>query len=113
MKIRTAGVVAVATVMVLNVQFSNLDKDSVISLSYLKNMAFAQGGENGGGGLDTSYKRDSNPCSITISGEMGYTGTIWGIKFTIPASGKVVISKSGQEIDCSSGGNSTCTPRDC
>ena len=110
--LKIMGLVAVATLMILNTQFTNMDEGSMISLSYLKNMAFAQGGENGGG-LDTNYKRHSNPCSITIKGKAGYSGTIWGMSYTIPVEGEITISKSGQEIVCESGGKMTCTPRDC
>lgn len=38
-----------ATLMALNIQFTNMDEGSTISLSYLRNLAFAQGGENDGG----------------------------------------------------------------
>ena len=112
--LKIMGLVAVAALMVLNIQFTNMEEGSMISLSSLKNLAFAQGGENdGGGGLDTSYIRNRYDCSITIKGKAGYSGTIWGISYTIPVEGEITITKSGQEIVCSGGGNDACTPRDC
>lgn len=66
-------------------------------------------GEN----FETAYIRSAGPCSITVHGKAGITVTIWGVRYTIPAEGSITVTKSGQEIVCSSGGTSSCTPRDC
>lgn len=82
------GLVVVATLMVLNIQFTSMDEGSMISLSYLKNLAFAQGGENGGGDDDQYPKGQrcgSDPCSVTCGiPPFTYTaeGSWWHCKWT-------------------------------
>lgn len=74
--LKIMGLVAVATLMALNIQFTNMDEGSTISLSYLKNLAFAQGGENGGGS-QCAYRNETwtevfgQTVKVCVSGGTG------------------------------------------
>ena len=99
--------------MVLNIQFTNMEEGSMISLSYLKNMAFAQGGENGGGsggGLLWQKQVTDNPCTYTG------TTTYWicgGIIFHAYVSGceekTETISFDGVVTNCIDGWDFICS----
>lgn|SRR5690606_5876347 len=98
---KISGLVAVATLMILNTQFTNMDEGSMISLSYLKNMAFAQGGENGG---RNDHTPDPKNCTYVV----------WECKVDVFGYETCIKwSKGGTKIDCLYWKGSTCSPTAC
>lgn len=61
--------------------------------------------------------RITSSCTITIEGEAGVSTTIekWGMTFpiTFDVNGKASITNDKGDIECRTGGNALCAPRDC
>src|SRR5690606_13414019 len=94
---KVTGLITVATLMILNVQLSNMDENSMISLSYLKNLAFAQSNENGGGDdcgnwfwpCDSLYTEVNASCECIVQVVPGGVGG----SYTIPRTTQVFQSR--------------------
>ena len=52
-------------------------------------------------------------CQVQISGEAGFPFSVFGIQFTIPASGEITLTFYDVKVSCEAGGNMMCEYMPC
>ncbi len=95
------GVAVFAVTLFLGTNSNNTDLSDVLAM----NIAKAHESE-------AIYIKEHVVCEFYIEGEAGTTFTKWGITFTIPVSGHILI-KATAGVDCRSGGDYVCATHDC